>query len=66
MSQESEVGKPQHTPNSKDQGRSAGALFSSIHSADLYWIVTMCHILVTLPGQIDLSLPSWCSMRGHH
>lgn len=50
MSQGPEVGKPQHTPDSMDQGLSEGALFSLIHSADIYWTVTMCHALETQPG----------------
>lgn len=48
--QEPEVGKPHHIPYFMDQGLSEGALFSFIHSTDIYWAVTMCHGLETQPG----------------
>lgn len=61
MSQGPEVGKPQHTPDSMDQGLSEGALFSLIHSADIYWTVTMCHALETQPGA-DRLVPAFMGL----
>ena len=48
-------------PDSMDQGLSEGALFSLIHSADIYWTVTMCHALETQPGA-DRLVPAFMGL----